>query len=114
MASGYIQYKIETGGGKDPETGFDLPVEVSWSEPIDCTFQPNHSSTKGAYEDGSFTSSQYDINIEAQELPSFDAIRLFDSRGNQLGTDRNVENREFAVFAPLEYLELVNRIKIIV
>ncbi len=114
MANGHIQHKIETRGGKDPVTGFPLPVVVDWSNPIDCTFQPNHNTNVGYNAGGSFTNSQYTIHIEMQELPSFDAIRLFDSQGNQLGTDREVENREFAVTAPLEYLELVNKIRIIV
>lgn len=114
MANGYIRYKIETGGGIDPDTGFNNPVKVDWSERIDCTFQPNHSSAVGYYGDGSFINSQYTIHIEQQELPSFDAIRLFDSRGFQLGSNPIVENREFAVNTALEYLELVHRIRIIV
>ncbi len=114
MADGYIRYKIESGGGIDPDTGFNIPVTVEWSERIDCTFLPNHNTQVGYYDGGSFTNSQYTIHIEQQELPSFDAIRLFDSQGLQLGTNSVVSDREFAVNTPLEYLELVHRIRIIV
>ena len=114
MAKGYIQYKIKTGGGKDPETGFDLPIETSWSDKIPCLIRPNHHREKGHYNGGAFTTSNYDIHIKMQDLPTFDTIRIFDTRGNQLGHNPKVEDREFQVIAPLEYLEVVNRIRIII
>lgn len=108
--NGYINYQIETGGGTDPETGYPIPVETSWSEDIPCLFTVNTSPNKGTYIDGQFTIASYLIDIEMQDLPEFDTIRITDSRGKVLGTG-DVEERKFSNLV-IEYLDVVERIRI--
>ena len=112
--NGHINYKIETGGGKDPDTGFKIPVEVSWSEDIPCSFRVNHDSSLGHYENGVFTKTSYVVDIEAQELPTFDTIRIYDDQGNRLGLSKDQELREYPVIATPEHLATVDRIRITV
>lgn len=108
--NGYINYQIETGGGNDPETGFPIPVTTSWSDNIDCLFTVNMRADKGTYIDGKFTIASYVIDIEMQDLPEFDTIRLTDSRGNVLGTG-DVDERKFSSIV-IEYLDVAERIRI--
>lgn len=108
--NGYINYQIETGGGTDPETGFPIPVVTSWSADIPCLFSANTRADKGTYIDGKFTIASYLIDIEMQDLPTFDTIRLTDLRGNVLGFGEPDE-RKFSSIV-IEYLDIAGRIRI--
>lgn len=110
--NGYINLQIETGGGEDPVTGFPIPVTTSWSRPIECSYLANTSPNKGSYADGQFTIASYIVDIETQDLPEFDTIRLTDDRGNILGTANDPEKRVFPLRKEPEYLDLVDRIRI--
>lgn len=109
--NGYINYQIEEGGGNDPETGYPIPVVTSWSENIDCLFTANTRPDKGTYIDGKFTIASYLIDLEMQEIPVFDTIRLSDLRGNILGAGE-IDERKFTNIV-VEYLDVAERIRII-
>lgn len=108
--NGYINYQIETGGGTDPETGFPIPVITEWSRDIPCLFSANTTPNKGTYIDGKFTIASYLIDIEMQDLPEFDTIRLTNDRGTVLGTG-DVDERKFGGIV-VEYLDVAERIRI--
>lgn len=101
---GTISAKIKTGGGNDPETGTPIPVESSWSEPVECKYKANLLNNKGRYLGGTFQQASYEITTTDMSFTAA-IIRLFDSRNN-LVCEKEVMS--------LEVLEFVNRVKIVV
>lgn len=105
VTNGTLQYKITTGGGIDGN-GDPIPVNESWSEPIDCLIHQSTSGRLMKYQDGQYVAASYSINLE---LDSFDssAIKVVNNQGILIG--------EFQVLPQNIYkYSFVNRIKITV
>lgn len=100
--SGYIEVKTTTGGGLIN----GIPVEASedWGNKTPCHIVENLHNNKGNYKDGEFTQFAFTIYFPLQIFEA-KRIRLTDNRNRVLG--------EFEVQS-IQFLDLVNRVKIIV
>jgi hypothetical protein len=103
IVNGYIEPKIKTGGGIDPETGYPIPPSFTWGDKIPCQFRANSFNYKGKANGESFTVAKYEILIQGSF--SHEVIKLSGSSGNELG--------EFSVMQ-IEPLMAVGLIKILV
>lgn len=105
ITNGTLQYKIKIGGGID-DNGDPIPVEESWSDPIEALITPNSSGKLTKYQDGQVVIASYSILIELQDFDhSF--IRITNDRADFLG--------EYLVLKPnIRHLNLVKRVQITV
>lgn len=102
--NGYIELKIETGGGT--VNGDPIPVNISWGVPIPCLIVQNSRGDLLMYEDGKYTPSSYEITVDNVTFLPCD-FRLTDIRGRDMG--------EHTVLAEnINYLDGVQKTKIMI
>jgi len=104
IENGYIEVKIKTGGGIDPETDNPIKPSVSWGSPISCQFSANNYSNKGKANGEAFTVASYEILIEEQPYDA-ECLRLTNDAGKVIG--------EFSVIQ-IEPLPTVGLIRILI
>ena len=104
IANGYIETKIKTGGGIDPETDHPVAPSVSWSTPIPCQYRANKYSNKGRVNGEAFTIASYEILVDEQPFDA-EMLRLQSDNGKMLG--------EFSVIE-IEPLQAVSQLRILV
>jgi hypothetical protein len=100
--NGYIQIKTTIGGGLID--GMPVAASESWGVKIACHIQKNMQNNKGNYKDGTFTQFAFTIFLEMQ---------VFEAKRIKLTNNRNELIKEFEVQS-IEFLDLVQRVKIIV
>lgn len=104
VVNGFISYKMVTGGGNDEFTGKAIPVNISWSNPIECFIKTNNHNNRGTYQDGKFSVSAYEVLIQTEPFHA-ERVKLQDMRGREIG--------EFQV-QDIQSLDLVQKVKIVV
>lgn len=102
IINGTLQVVEKKGGGM--QNGKPIKVEESVGEPIPCNLRTVMHNQKGKTVDGVFTQSSYEVLIEARPI-SAERVILTDSRNVRIG--------EFRV-QDIQYLDIVNAVKIIV
>lgn len=103
FANGYIEVKMEAGGGLD-EDGNPVPTEFTWGDKIPCRYTPNRNSLLGKTNGNSFIVAMYVILIERQPFTG-EQLRLTGVNGEDLG--------EFSILW-VETLDAVDALKITV
>lgn len=107
IPNGTIEFKEKSTGKIDAETGYPTkPTGSRWGTPIPCQYLPNSHNNLGKVNGERFTTANYMLLLEEQPLPDSEQLRLKDSNGKVLG--------EFSLIAPLESLEAVGEIKILI
>lgn len=105
IENGTIEFKVKTGGGVDPETGYPAAPAVEWGEPVPCQYIPNKNSFLGRSNGEHFTVASYQILIDAMHTVESEQLRLKDASGREIG--------QFSVISH-EFLQAVDEIRIMV
>lgn len=93
--NGSVAFKIKSGGGINPITGFPTAATVSWRTAADCHYVKNNENLQEKEQGEPIVQVNYTIYIAGNTTPS-EQLRLYDSGGNLLG--------EFSVIST-EYIE---------
>ncbi len=100
--NGFIQIKGSTGGGL--VNGIPVAASDTIGGKIPCHIETNKQNNKGIYVDGNFTQYAFTVYFDMQ---SFEANRV------QLTNKREELIGDFEVQS-IEFLDLVQRVKVIV
>lgn len=102
---GYITATQTTGGGRDEDSGFPIPVETFESDFVECQYYPNNRRSVGSEQDGIFQMASYEITIDRVnwDLDQVTMITLYNSRRESL-TQKSV--------LTLDELDDIQRVKI--
>ncbi len=87
IVNGTLEWKtLSAGGGLDPETGFPVPPEETWSDPVPCQTIPLRTDrlARGSQSGERFTDLSFNVLIE-QGSPAGTFLRLRDLAGNVIG-----------------------------
>lgn len=103
IANGTIQAKIKTGGGIDDDTGYPIPAEVSWGDPIPCQFRANTYSNRGKANGEAFTIASYEILIDEQPYDA-EMLVLQDESGKSLGEFSVIDIKPLAAVCQVKIL----------
>lgn len=104
IANGNIEIKCKAGGGIDGSTGYPVPAESSWSDPVPCQYIPVRLNYLALSNGEPRKDASYEILVEASSFVH-EQIRLTDRDGGVIG--------EFPVISVVP-LEAVSQVRIIV
>lgn len=105
MTNGTISFQFVTENGFDAN-GNPISDATAWSVPaLPCLIRTNQHNQKGKVSNGKFEISAYTIHLEMMDEISAKRVKLVKDLGGDLG--------EFEI-QDIQYLKLVNRIKITV
>ncbi len=88
VANGTLQWRLSGGSASlDPETGYPVPEEETWSGPVPCQIVPVSADrlSRGSAGGERFTDRSFTVLLEEGAPVEAKALRLADRSGRELG-----------------------------
>jgi hypothetical protein len=83
-----LSYLTTTGGGRDPETGYVIPSQKVWSEPVPCRYENNSKARVFILPDMKAYAYVYAIFLpeEIEDIRFGTELKLINERGEEITT----------------------------